>query len=60
MTEQDVSRYQDLIVTTATDVGIKILAAIVFWVIGRWCEFRPKLDSDSDGTWTLIPRQAGH
>ena len=36
MTEQDISRYQDLIVTTATDVGIKILAAIVFWVIGRW------------------------
>jgi len=36
MTEQDISRYQDLIVTTATDVGIKILAAIAFWVIGRW------------------------
>ena len=34
--EQDVSRYQDLIVTTATDVGIKIVAAIVFWVVGRW------------------------
>ena len=36
MTEQDISRYQDLIVATATDVGIKILAAIAFWVIGRW------------------------
>ena len=36
MTEQDISRYQDLIVATATDVGVKILAAIVFWVIGRW------------------------
>ena len=36
MAEQDISRYQDLIVTTATDVGIKILAAIAFWVIGRW------------------------
>ena len=36
MTEQDISRYQDIIVTTATDVGIKILAAIAFWVIGRW------------------------
>ncbi len=36
MTEQDISRYQDLIVTTATDVGVKILAAIAFWVIGRW------------------------
>lgn len=36
MTEQDISRYQDLIVTTATDVGVKILAAIAFWVVGRW------------------------
>lgn len=25
MIEQDISRYQDLIVTTATDVGLKIL-----------------------------------
>lgn len=36
MTEQDVSRYQDIFVATATDVGLKILAAIAFWVIGRW------------------------
>ena len=36
MTEQDISRYQDILVTTATDVGIKILAAIAFWMIGRW------------------------
>lgn len=36
MNEQDVSRYQDLIVTTATDVGLKIVAAIIFWVVGRW------------------------
>lgn len=36
MTEQDISRYQDLIVTTATDVGIKMLAAIAFWLVGRW------------------------
>ena len=36
MTEHDFSRYQDLLVTTATDIGLKILAAIVFWVIGRW------------------------
>ena len=36
MTEQDISRYQDIFVTTATDVGIKILAAIAFWMIGRW------------------------
>lgn len=36
MTEQDISRYQDIIATTATDVGLKVLAAIAFWVIGRW------------------------
>src|SRR5574343_1789428 len=34
--EQDISRYQDLIVTTATDLGIKIMAAVAFWVVGRW------------------------
>ena len=28
--------------------------------LGYACEFRPKLDSNSDGTWTLIPRQTGH
>jgi small conductance mechanosensitive channel len=36
MTEQDISRYQDILVTTATEVGLKLLAAIAFWVIGRW------------------------
>lgn len=36
MTEHDIARYQDILVTTATDVGLKILAAIAFWVIGRW------------------------
>jgi small conductance mechanosensitive channel len=36
MTEQDISRYQDILITTATDVGLKLLAAITFWVIGRW------------------------
>ena len=36
MTEHDFSRYQDLLVTTATDIGLKILAAIVFWMVGRW------------------------
>nr|MBL8409915.1 mechanosensitive ion channel family protein [Dechloromonas sp.] len=34
--EQDISRYQDIIVTTATDLGLKILAAVAFWVVGRW------------------------
>lgn len=36
MTEQDFSRYQDVLVATATEVGLKLLAAIAFWVIGRW------------------------
>ena len=36
MTPQDISRYQDLFITVATDIGLKILAAIAFWVIGRW------------------------
>ena len=35
MTPQDISRYQDLFITAATDIGLKILAAIAFWVIGR-------------------------
>ena len=36
MTEQDISRYQDIVITTMADVGFKVLAAIAFWVIGRW------------------------
>ncbi|WP_255990199.1 mechanosensitive ion channel family protein [Chitinolyticbacter albus] len=29
-------RYQDIVIQYLTAFGIKILAAIVFWVIGRW------------------------
>lgn len=36
MTDQNISRYQDIIVTTATDVGLMVLAAIAFSVLGRW------------------------
>ena len=36
MNKEDVSHWQDLILTTATEVGIKVLAAVAFWVIGRW------------------------
>ena len=36
MDMKDVSRYQDLVVTAVTTIGLKLLAAIVFWVIGRW------------------------
>lgn len=30
------SHYQDLAIQYASDFGIKILAAILFWVVGRW------------------------
>ena len=36
MNKEDISRYQDLLMTTATEVGLKVLAAVAFWVIGRW------------------------
>lgn len=36
MDKEEFARYQELVISTATDVGIKVLAAIVFWVIGRW------------------------
>ncbi len=36
MNKEDISRYQDLIVTAATELGLKVLAAVAFWVIGRW------------------------
>ncbi|MBK8889933.1 MAG: mechanosensitive ion channel family protein [Dechloromonas sp.] len=36
MNKEDISHWQDLIMTTATEVGLKVLAAIAFWVIGRW------------------------
>ena len=36
MSSVDFSKIQDLVVDTATDVGIKILGAIALWVIGRW------------------------
>ncbi len=36
MNEQSLAHYKDLIATAATDVGLKVLAAVAFWVIGRW------------------------
>ncbi|MCC6880139.1 MAG: mechanosensitive ion channel family protein, partial [Rhodocyclaceae bacterium] len=36
MNPQTLSNYQEIIVSTATEVGLKILAAIAFWVVGRW------------------------
>ncbi|KJK21969.1 mechanosensitive ion channel protein MscS [Burkholderiaceae bacterium 16] len=29
-------KYQDLVIAYATEFGVKILAALAFWVIGRW------------------------
>ena len=36
MKEIDLNRIQEILVTAATDIGLKILAAIAFWVVGRW------------------------
>jgi small conductance mechanosensitive channel len=36
MAEVDLVQIQKILVTAATDIGLKILAAIAFWVIGRW------------------------
>jgi small conductance mechanosensitive channel len=36
MNAQELSRYQDLAIQYASEFGIKIVAAILFWVIGRW------------------------
>lgn len=36
MNAQALSRYQDLAIQYASEFGIKIIAAILFWVIGRW------------------------
>lgn len=36
MNKESLSHYQEIVITTLTDFGIKVLAAIIFWVIGRW------------------------
>lgn len=36
MKEIDLEHIQQIIISAITDVGLKILAAIAFWVIGRW------------------------
>lgn len=36
MKDIDFDRIQQIVITAATDVGLKILAAIAFWLIGRW------------------------
>src|SRR4029453_3723836 len=32
----DTEAIQTFLTTTAIDVGIKILAALAFWIVGRW------------------------
>ena len=34
--KEDLARYQDILLSTMTEVGLKVLAAVAFWVIGRW------------------------
>lgn len=36
MNQQDLNHWQEVILQYGTDLGAKILAAIAFWVIGRW------------------------
>lgn len=31
-----IEQYKDLAVKYGTDIGLKVLAALVFWVVGRW------------------------
>jgi small conductance mechanosensitive channel len=34
--QMDTAAIQSFLTTTATELGIKILAAIAFWIVGRW------------------------
>ena len=36
MNQSDISQWQQILGTYALDVGGKLLAAILFWVLGRW------------------------
>ncbi len=36
MEQMQIQKYQDLIVGYATEFGVKMLAAIAFWIVGRW------------------------
>lgn len=36
MNQENLSQWQSMALQYATDFGIKILAAVAFWVIGRW------------------------
>jgi small conductance mechanosensitive channel len=34
--DQDIQKYTDVAAAYATEAGLKILAAIAFWILGRW------------------------
>jgi small conductance mechanosensitive channel len=34
--DKNITQYSDVVVAYATELGIKVLAAIAFWIIGRW------------------------
>lgn len=34
--DKNIQQYSDLLVAYATEAGLKVLAAIVFWIVGRW------------------------
>jgi small conductance mechanosensitive channel len=34
--DKDIQKYTDIAAAYATEAGLKILAAIVFWIVGRW------------------------
>lgn len=36
MNQQEFSHWQEIALQYATDLGVKVLAAIAFWVVGRW------------------------
>lgn len=36
MNAQDITRWQELALQYGSELGVKIIAAIAFWVIGRW------------------------
>ena len=36
MTGEEIQRIQNILVSSATDLGLKLVAAIVFWVVGRF------------------------
>jgi small conductance mechanosensitive channel len=36
MNAQDILRWQEMALQYGSELGIKVLAAIAFWIIGRW------------------------